>query len=312
MDSLLEDLPESLGLDVGLLRPVLAAEHLLARRDVDASADSTEDALPRGSVMDRLLLQAAAAARRGGNLALTARLLLQQCRDAAAPDSASDAPLGMANRVEHAELVWAESPLPAGRLEAAKLLLDSLRLTDAAASEAETISGQLKARAWLLLQSWLSELHGAQHDQDDPLVMLPTDNVIAAHGVNGRLDRLAVLDHLQLSSAQRDMAVCLRSAVAADEHSAEAWRALGLWLGGITAAAVGVENPTDVAVIGGGDGVRGQARGAALFAFCQSLRAAGRSQVPSLTVTRVCCVSCFYWCIMTFVSFASQSSTKQA
>jgi hypothetical protein len=271
---------------------VLAAERLLASSDVDASADSTEDAVPRGGVMDQLLLQAAAAARRRGNLALTARLL-QQCRDAAAPNSTSAVRVLLATHIEQAKLAWAESQLPAGRLEAAKLLGDSLCSADGAAV-AETTSGQLKARAWLLLHSWLSELHAARHEHDDLFGMLPADTFCPAHRLNGRLDRLAVLDQLQLSDAQRDMAVCLRSAVAEDEHSAEAWRALGVWLSAITAAAAGTES-AGLAVTEGAERVRVQARGAALFAFCQSLRSAGLSQVQPLTKSRACCVPCASW-----------------
>ena len=273
-DALLDDLPEGLGIDIALFQPVLAASRMLVKPDVDAAATSTEGDASCGGVTEQLLLQCAAAARRRGNLALTARLL-QQCRDLTAPDEAA----GLAKRIEQAELVWAESPLPEGRLQAAKLLSDRLRLPIAGASEASASGDQLKARGWLLFHSWLVELNAARHEQAENSSIFPADAFDRAHGLIGHFDQLSVLEQMQLSAAERDAAFCLQSAVAADENSAGAWRALGAYLHGTTAAPAGTEEQADAAVGARADRTGRQARGTALFAFCQSLRAAGLSQV---------------------------------
>ena len=274
-DALLQGLPEGLGLDVALLQPVLLSKSLLARHNTDAANMGAAVASASSSAAVELFATAAAAARHSGNVAFASRLLQQ----ASAEDASGLEALRI--RIAAGELSWAESPLATGRLEVLKQLAASLNAATAGPAEGSPTGG-LRARGWMLLHSWLSELEPASQQLGDVLSMSSPTPATSGEDLvaGGHRKQLALLDTMELTPGQRASAVCLRAAIAAHEDSSEAWRALGVWLSDCMAASsLGAADAGDAQANGAADRDSWDARGLALLAYCQSLRAAGLSKV---------------------------------
>ena len=282
-NTLLQALPHGLRLDVALLHPVIVTSRLIAHSRLDSAVEGSAATDALSSAVSEQIVRCADAARQSGNPGLAGRLLQHHSHASAATGAQKRSPLRL--DVARAEVAWAEASLEAGRLEAAEQLAAGLRAASAA-SDAGSSAREVRARGWLLLHSWLPELEAAPSVVDRLLsefcLSIPASDVAAES--HEQHEQLAALDDLQLTPAQRMSALCLRAAIASDEHSSQAWRALGIWLSGIIEAS---SNSGDGAGAGhapaseAADLSSRDARCMALLAYCRSLRAAGLSQVWS-------------------------------
>jgi len=276
---LLQNLPHGLQLDVGLLQPLLATNRLLAHSSSNAAAAGSAAATAVSSATEEQIVGCAEAARRSNNLGLAARLLQFQSSDTTETGPFRQVPLRL--RIAEAEVAWAESPHAASRLAAAEQLAASLKAATVE-SAGGILTSKLRARGWLLLHSWVSGLGLPPLLVNELLSVFSASLATSADAVQSQelFKQLDALDNLQLTPVQRASAACLRAAVSSDEHSSEAWRALGVWLSDVLqthSASAGdtVDAPSSESVNSSSQ----DARGMAFVAYCRSLQAAGLSQV---------------------------------
>jgi len=289
-------LPHGLQLDVGLLQPLLVTNRLLAQSSSNAAGPSSATANAVSSATEEQIIGCAEAARCSNNLGLAARLLQRQSNDTAEAGQPRHVPLRL--RIAEAAVAWTESPHAVGRLAAAEQLAASLKAATVEPADGIPVS-KLRARGWLLLHSWLSGLGLPPLLANELLGVFSASLATSADAVQSQelVKQLAPLDNMQLTPVHRASAACLRAAVSSDEHSSEAWRALGVWLSGFlqthspSAPDAGDAPSNDVA-----DPASKAARGMAFAAYCRSLRAAGLSQVWLDAICSVRCGACIPTC----------------